>query len=261
VVGDELLPFQSPHNAEHYTEVIAARVNYRTTDKTTLVSITSDGASIVRRGAADIVGSRDAVWCLAHLIQLIVNDVINAEDQPYLGDITIVRQWIVALRSHIELREAVTKEQQELDQKVHELALDVKTRWNSVLIMVKSFLRFWPVISKLLIDGHLDKYIAGPIINETTVTRLYALCGVLEHFAKVTALAGLKDYPFMAQVAHWLVDLSLNLFPMSTDSVLTVSLKTLLSKAGPLVQRLFSMNPVSTCVQQCSTQRTTISRS
>jgi hypothetical protein len=137
------------------------------------------------------------VWCLAHLLQLAVRDVIDVAEQPYRQDIMLIREWVKVLRSHIVLRELLAAFLKSKGKPVTQVQLDVDTRWNSVLIMVTSFLRVWsdaiePMIEEKLLNDYVT---ANQDISGEVIVRLQAMCTVLQHVASVTKLAGLRDFP------------------------------------------------------------------
>jgi len=208
---EDLVRFPSPHDASRYKQLITDRINYRTSSRIMLVSITADGASVVQSAGAQIVGKEDVHWCLAHLLQLAVKGVIDDVTQPYKANIALVREWINVLRDHGSLREKLEECREK--KQVPMLALDVPTRWDSTLKMVRSFLRAWDgVISPMVSEGLLDGFIAASsCITQETLCRLEAMCNILEHVSTITQLAGSKEFPAIVHVPRWIAELLDNL--------------------------------------------------
>ncbi len=229
----DLIHFPAPHTAEHIKKLIKDRVDYRTSNKAMLISVTADGATAEQKAGAELVGPSDTLWCLAHLLQLVVRDVINDSNQPYAKDIKLVRTWIETIRDHNALCEALGRYLKERGQKPVKVSLDVVTRWDSVLTMVRSFLRVWSNgIEPMIKNKLLDKYISPELdIQQETLIRLEAMCRVLDNFSTITKLSGLKDFPTLVRVPRWIAELSNNLQPNYYDSVVMQEFKSLLLQA------------------------------
>jgi hypothetical protein len=93
-----------------------------------LVSLTAGGARVVQTSRAQIVGKANTLWCLVHLLQLAVRDVVNTDGYPYKSDTALVREWVKELRSHNDLREKLAEYLTAKGKKAVQLALDVETR-------------------------------------------------------------------------------------------------------------------------------------
>lgn len=190
---EDLIRFPPPHDAASYKEHIRRRLDFRTSKDILLTSLTADGARAIQNACREIVGDTDSIWCLAHQLQLAVNDVLQATANPYQIPIAKVRQWVLAIRTHLIPKAALAEREQLANVKEQQLVLDVATRWDSALLMITVFLKLWPLISSLANDGVLDEFVAGnqDITNEE-IAQLRAASSVLQHFARVTHAAGAK---------------------------------------------------------------------
>ena len=206
VTAEDLVAFQPPHTAAHYTQTIRDRLNRRTTDKVTLVSMTTDGGSAGRKAAAELTdNSRDWLWCMAHLLQLAVHDVIGKE-MAVAQDIAHVREWVRQLRSHLVLRSQLKEAQTLLELDETQVLLDVETRWDSILTMISSFLRAWPAIVELAAGKSLDPFIPSALaIDVAAIRRLTAAQTVLGEIQKLTTLLGTASFPPLVFSTQWLI--------------------------------------------------------
>jgi hypothetical protein len=96
--------------------------------------------------------------------------------------------------------------------------------------MVKSVLRVWDdAIIPRIESKSPDKYISSDrYIQRPTLDRLAAMCNVLEHFSEFTKLSGEKEFPAIAHVPRWLVELNNNLAAAGSDTMDMVRFKGLL---------------------------------
>ena len=227
---EDLVPFPAPHTAERYRMVIKQCIQDRApSSNITLCALTSDGGRAGQNACQSIVGDGDALWCLAHLLQLIVNDVLKSSDNPYANDIRLVRTWVLEIRSHIITRQQLVTEEELAGVKEQQLILDVATRWNSVHNMITVFLKLWPAISKLSEKRKLNEYITPEDnITDEVIDRLRACSSVLQHFAMVTEMASAKSYPPIVFTFKWLTHLKLIININPTDSQLAADFKRLL---------------------------------
>jgi len=241
---EDLIKFPHPHTAESYESHIRRRLNFRTTNDVILTSLTADGARVIQNACASITGSADTIWCLAHQIQLAVNDVLQAPSNPYKPTIAKVRQWVLAIRSHQLPRDALAVEEQLASVKQQQLVLDVATRWVSALLMIETFLKLWPIVSAMADKGVLDNFIAGELnITDTEVAQSRAAEGVLQGFAAITHASGAKKYSTIVYVPMMIVQLRQKLeASAATDTFLNVQFKALLreafmSRMKPIMER------------------------
>jgi len=227
---EDLIQFPPPHTAERYKQYIQGRIDFRTSNKVMLVSLTADGAAAIQNACNAIVGCPDTVWCLAHQLQLAINDIIHVPDHPYQGAIQKVRLWVLAIRTHMLPRDVLQKEEELANVKQQQLVLDVATRWDSVLDMINVFLKLWPIVSRIADQGVLDELVAGDQnITAEDIAQLTAAATVLESFAKVTKASGAQKFSPIVYVPQMIQRLFHDLdVDRAKDTTLTIRFKGLL---------------------------------
>lgn len=238
---EDLIKFPPPHTAERYEEFIWRRINYRASDKVTLISLTADGASAIRNACRAIVGHPDTVWCLAHQLQLAINDVIVVASNPYQSVIKKVRLWVLAIRTHLLPREMLTEAEKLANVKQQQLVLDVATRWDSTLDMTSVFLKLWPIVSRIADQGILDTLVDGDQdITSDDIAQLTAVANVLKEFAKVTKVSSAQKFTTIVYVPQMIQHL-LHMLDVDAahDTTLTMHFTSLLRDA--LVSRMRSI--------------------
>ena len=230
---EDIIAFPPPHTSERYHEVVKGRIDYRVGSNTMLTSLCADGAAAGQKGCASIVGKRDTLWCLSHLLQLAVGDVIASPAHDFAHDIQCVHLWTVKIRSQIVLKDVFHTRQKECEHHIMELPEDVATRWDSKLRMIDAFLVLWPCVLRPMADsGVMDQAVAArDDIDDVMVERLHVLAEALRPFSDVTKLAGSHKHPVIALVPRWIMWIDGKLAEQPSDTVALARIKRLLCES------------------------------
>lgn len=168
-----------------------------------VVYAVTDGASAVKRAATDI----GVLWihCLAHSINLVVEDVLRAKERPgsrseaskdniptspVIPVLNLARHNARTTRWSNMYSSKLQQVQDEMGIAQHRLVMDCVTRWDSVLAMIRSAFKNKEAVNRL-IDKMLDRngecsmyYVSG--VDSDVMD---GVISILSHFEEITKLA------------------------------------------------------------------------
>lgn len=210
----DVFPTPGSHTAEYITDVVQSRVDKWMPDCAVLVAVVADGAAAARKASQMLAGD-DGLWCIAHKLQLAVNDFIKdvAED-----DVASIRAIVVHQRAHskclVGLRDAqvAAHVQQPLS-----LILDVPTRFSSKFYMIQRVLQLLPYLQAMALDGLFDDMKTTSWPDAASLNRLELLCETMQPFVELTTKVGGEKYPTLSRVPGWLSEIETRLQPSIED--------------------------------------------
>ena len=217
------------HTADNIAAIVRSRVNEWMPTNAALVALLSDGAAAFRKAAKELVGE-DGLWCLAHMLQLVIKDFCAEADVE--KDVERIRQVVVYQRNSTACLAALDAEQEAAGvskAKCLSLVLDVPTRFSSTYFMLDRALTLFPFLKMMALNGLFDKVTAAwP--DDSCISRCKALCVIMRPFVELTTKVSGDTYPTLSRVPEWLWTIKQQLVPTNDDSVTVSGFKALMQK-------------------------------
>ena len=167
-----------------------------------MFAVITDNASSMRKAVQNMIrNSLCAVHnnCFAHTLQLCVEDGLKS--QPEITAVIEKFRAIVSVFHHSTvLTESLKKAQETLGIPEKKLVADVRTRWNSTCIMLRSAVALLQLIGLALFNSKSKK--SPP--SEAYCDLARRLIGVLESFEEATTIASGEEYATVS-IVHPLV--------------------------------------------------------
>jgi len=205
---------EPPHTAKRIAAALSRTINFWLDDTQMVVAIVSDGGRNFRAasqlvmvgGEVDAVAdmnASEAVYCIEHRIQLVVNDVLRRG--RCFSDIEAVKELVDAITFHTALHQTLHSLQSEKARPL-DLIRDVPTRWSSVYDMLERFCSLWQTAIKPLIAHH---HVYTDIlrdsqccVDDVMVQRLFGYIQVLEPFKLFTKKFEVSNISALLKLLH-----------------------------------------------------------
>jgi hypothetical protein len=109
-------PLAAPHTAMRIARALKDVIDCFLDDSKMIVAVVTDGGHNFLNAAAILVDGADAVYCIEHRLQLIVNDVLrkNIGAAKCFEDITAMRDLVDMISMHGKLHDALYYAQQQV---------------------------------------------------------------------------------------------------------------------------------------------------
>lgn len=150
-----------------------------------LVTIT-DGATNMIKAITDMFPSHRHIWCTAHKLNLVIEDVINENE-----DLTVLIEDLKKIVTFFKSSNNAARDLERFQNSETPLRLiqDVSIRWNSTFDLMERFLKLVEIVSKVLL-----KYPKGPdMIRGNQMALLQDAVQMLAPFKEATEeLSGQK---------------------------------------------------------------------
>lgn len=127
------------HTSAYFVEKIEDILTDFFISKDKLVAVVSDGASNIVNAVTRCFGSKKHVWCYAHLLQLVVNESVNAT--LVVSIIEKIKNIVFFITRKVNAVAELRRLQEVNGQQPLKLVKYVGTRWNSVFYMIQRFLK------------------------------------------------------------------------------------------------------------------------
>lgn len=184
------------HTGEYIASEIEQLLGVFQIPKSKIVSICTDGGANMVASVKKLCGEGKNVYCLAHLLNLVVNDGLEDTSNPKLKELISEVKNIVTFGRHSNLfMDALRVEQEKegtSEGRVLLLIQSVPTRWNSTYDCLKRFLELSPYIARVLASPNLKK--APRMISGSEIEVLTELLNILKPFKEATIEISGSDY-------------------------------------------------------------------
>lgn len=187
-----------------------------------IASSTTDGGADERKAAVLLAKGGNNIHCVAHLIQLCVNDVLDrkkpsTEFDQHRGIVRKAHDLVVTINNHRAMLEAFEKKaKEEQEQRVSDaddtvrffktLLLDQETRWDSELMMMERMVYFDPLLVDLHRSGELNVD-ANSLFSRNEFDLLKGMVTVLQPVREFTKYFQVLSRPTLAYVPGYVDDL------------------------------------------------------
>jgi hypothetical protein len=138
------------HTAAHLAHAMHKIVDASAGEHLYISGVVVDGARAAQNSAVLLASKENTLWCVAHRINLVVEDALATHGST-LSDL---RDFVSQIRSSLSLSYALEQAQRVANSRVPlSLFLDYKTRWSSTLAMRERFVQLYDAI-----EGRLQEH-------------------------------------------------------------------------------------------------------
>jgi len=192
-----VLPVDDRHTGDNIVNWLLEVLDRYDFTRSKVVAVVHDNGSNIVSAAKKLNDAEGwcSVRCAAHTIQLVVGAALKVDD---------IQQALVAARRVVEYfkrsvvaTSALREKQEQMSAPCHKLVMEVSTRWNSTLYMVRRLLeQRWPVCAVLSEKGQSCKS-----LNDAQWEMLSTLAELLEPFEAATVFVSGELYVTASAVA------------------------------------------------------------